>query len=102
MGYQGMGVSFYVPDVGTAQEVNFTILGGMGEATTGGPVMNVMPKVGGNDVHGTFFANGFGDEFQGGTYTKSLQAAGLRAPKKQQKLWDGNAGLGGPIKKSRL
>src|SRR5262249_34241210 len=57
MGYQGMGVSFYVPDVGTAQEVNFTILGGMGEATTGGPVMNVMPKVGGNEFHGTFFAN---------------------------------------------
>src|SRR5207253_6795693 len=56
---------FYVPDIGTAQEVNFTILGGMGEATTGGPVMNVMPKVGGNEFHGTFFANGSGAALQG-------------------------------------
>ncbi|OLC28111.1 MAG: hypothetical protein AUH28_19640 [Acidobacteria bacterium 13_1_40CM_56_16] len=102
MGYQGMGVSFYVPDVGTAQEVNFTILGGMGEATTGGPVMNVMPKVGGNEFHGTFFANGSGAALQGGNYTKALQAAGLRAPNKLQKLWDVNGAFGGPIKKDRL
>jgi len=33
MGYQGMGVSFYVPDVGNAQEVNFTLSGGMAGAT---------------------------------------------------------------------
>jgi hypothetical protein len=36
-GFQGMGVSIYVPDVGNAQEVDFTISGGLGEATTGGP-----------------------------------------------------------------
>src|SRR5947199_3243334 len=102
MGFQGMGVSFYVPDVGTAQEVNFTILGGMGEATTGGPVMNVMPKVGGNEFHGTFFANGSGAALQGGNYTKALQAAGLRAPNKLQKLWDVNGAFGGPIENDRL
>src|SRR3989441_12432733 len=44
MGFQGMGVSFYVPDVGNAQEVNFNVLGGLGEAGTGGPVMNILPK----------------------------------------------------------
>src|SRR5262249_56049547 len=46
MGYQGLGVSFYVPDVGNAQEVNFTVTGGMGEATRGGPVMHILPKGG--------------------------------------------------------
>src|SRR3989441_6324545 len=73
MGFQGLGVSFYVPDVGNAQEVNFTIAGGMGEATTGGPVMNIMPKVGGNEFHGTFFANGAGAGFQGSNYTQALR-----------------------------
>src|SRR5437870_11637968 len=34
MGVQGLGVSFYVPDVGNAQEVNFTVAGAMGAATT--------------------------------------------------------------------
>src|SRR5438034_8212033 len=46
MGYQGMGRSVDVPDVGTAQEENFTICGGMGEPTAGGTVRNVMRKVG--------------------------------------------------------
>jgi hypothetical protein len=102
MGFQGMGVSFYVPDVGNAQEVNFTVSGGMGEATTGGPVMNIMPKVGGNEFHGTFFANAAGAGFQGSNYTQALRDAGLRAPNKLQKIWDVNGAFGGPIMKDRL
>ena len=39
-GWQGMGVSGYVPEVGSAQEVTFQITGGLGEAGTGGPQMN--------------------------------------------------------------
>jgi hypothetical protein len=101
-GFQGLGVSGYVPDVGTAQEVNVTIMGGMGEATTGGPVFNIMPKVGGNEFHGTFFANGSGAGLQASNYSQALQTAGLRAPNKIQKLWDVNGALGGPIKKDKL
>jgi hypothetical protein len=101
-GFQGLGVSGYVPDVGTAQEVNVTIMGGMGEATTGGPVMNISPKVGGNEFHGTFFANGSAAGLQASNYTTALSNAGLRAPNKIQKLWDVNGALGGPIKKDRL
>src|SRR2546427_334336 len=80
MGFQGMGVSFYVPDVGNAQEVNFNVLGGLGEAGTGGPVMNILPKVGGNEFHGTVFANGATSGLQGSNYTTALRNAGLRAP----------------------
>jgi len=102
MGFQGLGVSFYVPDVGNAQEVNFTIAGGMGEATTGGPVMNVMPKVGGNEFHGTVFASGSWAGLQGSNYTQELRDAGLRAPNKLKKLWDLNGAFGGPVLKDRL
>ena len=59
-GYQGMGVSGYVPEVGNAQEVVFSLSGGLGEATTGGPQMNIVPKQGGNRFAGSFFVSGTG------------------------------------------
>jgi hypothetical protein len=74
----------------------------MGEAMTGGPVMNISPKVGGNQFHGTIFANGSGAGLQANNYTQALQSAGLRVPPKIQKLWDVNGALGGPIKKDKL
>ena len=49
-GYQGMGVSGYAPEVGTAQEIVFSLSGGLGEATTGGPQLNIIGKQGGNSV----------------------------------------------------
>src|SRR5262245_9355542 len=102
MGFQGLGVSFYVPDVGNAQEVDFTVAGGMGEATTGGPVMNILPKVGGNEFHGTVFFNGAAAGLQGSNFTQKLRDAGLRTPNKLQKLWDLNGAFGGPVKKDKL
>ena len=102
MGFQGMGVSFYVPDVGNAQEVNFNVLGGLGEAGTGGPVMNILPKVGGNEFHGTVFANGATSGLQGSNYTTALRNAGLRAPNLLKRLWDLNGAFGGPVVKDRL
>jgi hypothetical protein len=102
MGFQGLGVSSYVPEVSTAQEVNFTIMGGMGEATTGGPVMNILPKVGGNEFHGSVLANGAWAGLQAGNFTQALRDAGLRAPNKLREVWDVNGAFGGPIKKDRL
>ena len=102
MGFQGLGVSSYVPEVSTAQEVNFTISGGMGEATTGGPVMNILPKVGGNEFHGSALVNGASAGLQGSNFTQALQNAGLRAPNKLRAVWDVNGAIGGPIKKDRL
>src|SRR5262252_143615 len=102
MGFQGLGVSSYVPEVSTAQEVNFTIFGGMGEATTGGPVMNILPKVGGNEFHGSVLANGASAGLQGSNFTQALKNSGLRAPNKLRAVWDLNGAIGGPIKKDRL
>ncbi len=53
-----MGVSFYVPEVGTAQEVTFSLSGGLGEAPTGGPQMNIVPRAGGNTFSGSLFVTG--------------------------------------------
>ena len=42
--FNGAGVSAYVADVNNAQEVVLTASGGMGEAETGGPVLNLVPE----------------------------------------------------------
>jgi hypothetical protein len=98
----GSGVSYYVADVGNAQEITFTTSGGMGESEVGGPVMSVIPRTGGNSLRGSFFATGANESMQGDN-TKALVAAGaLAAPVPLTKIWDVNGAFGGPIKKDRL
>jgi len=101
-GYQGMGVSGYVPEVGNSQEVVFSLSGGLGEATTGGPQMNLVGKQGGNRFAGTFFVSGTGSSFQGNNLTSDVRAKGLTAANSIQKLWEVNPSLGGPIVRDRL
>jgi hypothetical protein len=59
-----LGVSFYVADTGAAQEIALTVSGGMGEAVTGGPIMNVVSRSGGNTFRGSLFANFANDSMQ--------------------------------------
>jgi hypothetical protein len=101
-GYQGMGVSGYVPEVGNAQEVVFNLTGGLGEATTGGPQMNIIGKQGGNQFHGTVFFSGTGSPLQGSNLSSDNQAHGLTATNSIQKLFETNVALGGPIVRDKL
>ncbi len=101
-GYQGMGVSGYVPEVGNAQEVVFNLSGGLGEATTGGPQMNIVTKAGGNQFAGTYFMSGTGSAFQGNNLTSDVRAKGLTATNGIQKLWEINPSIGGPIVRDKL
>jgi hypothetical protein len=101
-GYQGMGVSGYVPEVGNSQEVVFSLSGGLGEATTGGPQMNIVGKQGGNRFAGGFFISGTGSAFQGSNLTPEIQAKGLTATGDIRKLWEINPSLGGPIVRDKL
>jgi len=101
-GYQGMGVSGYVPEVGNSQEVVFSLSGGLGEATTGGPQMNIVGKQGGNRFAGTFFMSGTGSKFQGNNLSSDIIAKGITATGSIQKLWEVNPSLGGPIVRDRL
>src|SRR3954466_10933689 len=101
-GYQGMGVSGYVPEVGNSQEVVFSLSGGLGEATTGGPQMNIVGKQGGNKFAGGFFISGTGSSFQGSNLTPEVTAKGLTATGDIRKLWEINPSLGGPIIRDRL
>jgi carboxypeptidase family protein len=101
-GYQGMGVSSYVTEIGNAQEVVFSLSGGLGEANTGGPQMNIIGKQGGNMFAGSFFINGTGSALQGTNLTPALQAQGLTTAQSLAKAWDINPAFGGPIKRDKL
>ncbi|HLG54564.1 MAG TPA: carboxypeptidase regulatory-like domain-containing protein [Vicinamibacterales bacterium] len=101
-GWQGMGVSGYVPEVGSAQEVTFQITGGLGEAGTGGPQMNLVPRTGGNTMGGSMFTSWAGDGWQGSNLSAAQQAGGLREIGGIVKLWDVNGSVGGPIVRDKL
>jgi hypothetical protein len=101
-GYQGMGVSSYVPEVSNAQEIVFSLSGGLGEATTGGPQLNIIGKQGGNQFAGTVFVTGSGSGFVGNNIDDELREAGLTVPLEPQKIWDVNPSFGGPIKRDTL
>jgi hypothetical protein len=101
-GWQGMGVSGYVPEVSSAQEITFQITGGLGEAATGGPQMNLVPREGGNVVNGSLFTSWAGEGWQGSNLSAEQQAGGLREIGKIVKLWDLNGSVGGPIVRDRL
>ena len=97
-----LGVSFYVADTGAAQEIALTVSGGMGEAVTGGPIMNVVSRSGGNTFRGSLFANFANDSMQSDNMTPALRDAGLRVPNPLQKLWDSSVWFGGPLRRDRI
>jgi hypothetical protein len=98
----GGGTSGYVPDLGSAQEVSFTTSGGLGEAEVGGPVMNIVPRTGGNTIKGNAYLAGVTGGMVGSNYTQDLKDRGLRTPGDLLKLWDFSGSVGGPIKKDRI
>ena len=96
------GVSLLVIDTSNAAEITVSTTGGLADAEIGGPEINVVPRSGGNTFSGQFFVAGANGAMQSDNFTQSLRDAGLRAPSELQKVWDVNAGIGGPIKRDRL
>jgi carboxypeptidase family protein len=86
-------------DVGNSEEISFTTSGGLGESETAGLVMNVVPKTGGNTVHGTAFYSGSGKNLQADN-TEGI--AGIAAPTPLTKIYDVNGAIGGPIRRDKL
>jgi len=85
-----------------AQEMVVSISGGLGEAETGGVVVNLIPRDGANTFSGTFFVSGANDAMQGSNYTQALRDAGLTAPSELIKMYDVNPMGGGRIIRDKL
>jgi len=98
----GSGVSPYVPDLQNSREIAFTTSPGLGEAEVSAPVLSVVPRSGGNALKGSVYTAGVSSAMVGSNYSQALKDAGLKTPDSLLKLYDFNAGVGGPIRKDRL
>ncbi len=96
------GVSSYVYDAVGVDEVTVTVGGGLGESDTGGPVMNLIPRSGGNTFAGSGFTNLAGDWSRGDNLDDELRAVGLTQTPGIIHAHDASIALGGPILRDRL
>jgi hypothetical protein len=97
----GNSATSYAIDVGSAAEVTF-IREALGEAETGGLVMNIVPKSGGNARHGSVFVGGTGGGLQWDNLTPELVRQGVTAATPLTAVYDVAATFGGPLMKDRL
>ena len=91
-----------ITDPGNSEEVNITTTGGLGESETSGPVMNFVPKTGGNSTKGMIFAGGSSSGMQGNNTTQALRSAGLVVPSALISAHDVSGSAGGPLLKDKL
>jgi hypothetical protein len=98
------GFSSYVYDTVNAEEIAISVGGGMGEQDIGGPLMNIIPKSGGNNFSGNAFLNTAGEWSKGDNLTSDITALNpnIKAAPGIISSYDWSASLGGPIKKDRL
>ena len=96
------GTSQYRPDTIQATELVISSFGNLGEAEVGSPIVNIIPRVGGNIVSGTLYFDGSNGAFASDN-TQDLVAAGvIRAPNELIQTSQVNLGVGGPILRDRL
>jgi hypothetical protein len=96
------GVSSYVYDAVGVDEVAVRVGGGLGETDTGGPIMNLIPRSGGNTFQGTGFASVAGDWSRGDNLNDELRALGLTETPGIIQAHDASLSYGGPILRDRL
>src|SRR6266850_4309438 len=72
------------------------------QSETGGVVINVIPKEGGNLFTASLLANGTNGSMQSDNLTDELRARGLTAVTKIKNIFDLNAAFGGPVVKDRM
>ena len=96
------GVSSYVYDAVGVEEVAVRVGGGLGETDTGGPIMNIVPRTGGNTFAGTAFTSLAGDWSRGDNLTDELRGFGLTETPGIIQAYDASFSFGGPIVRDHL
>jgi hypothetical protein len=98
----GAGVSSLAYDVANVDEIQILVSGGLGEAETGGPIMNLVPRSGGNKFAGSAFYSGAGEWSRSNNVDDELRSIGILEPSALINAFDVNGSLGGPILRDRL
>jgi hypothetical protein len=84
------------------QEMTYQTAGAGADVSPGGVRVNIVPRDGGNEFHGSFFGAWNDGAWQSNNLDDDLRAVGLRAVDRIDKVWDFNFGIGGPILRDRL
>src|SRR5688572_9701520 len=95
-------LSNFIPDMTSTQEVAVNYSAGSAEQAFGGVQMNLIPREGGNQFKGSFFATAANEGWQSDNFTDELKSAGLRTPNSLKVVYDMNPGAGGPLVKDKL
>jgi Carboxypeptidase regulatory-like domain len=93
-----------IPNATGVQEMVFDTASVSADLATGGVRINFIAREGGNQYHGSVFANFANDKFQTTNVDAALLARnpGLINAGTVDKNWDFNPGFGGPIKRDKL
>jgi hypothetical protein len=87
---------------GGFEQVVMTISGHAAESETGGVVTNLIPKTGGNTIHGSVFGTYSNSSMEASNYTDYLKSLGATRPQPIHELSDFNPSIGGPVVKDRF
>jgi hypothetical protein len=102
--FNGGGVSSLAYDANNVDEVSVVVAGGLGDTDVGGPVMNLVPRTGGNTFKGQVFLNSAGSWSTGNNLDDQLR--NLQTPITLGpgiiRAYDVNPSYGGPIKRDKL
>ena len=98
----GGGVGTLIYDTSNAEEMSVLVAGGLGESDTGGPVVNLVPRSGGNTFAGQSFYNTAGKWSSGSNVNDFLRGIGIREAGGVISAYDASASLGGPVMRDRL
>jgi hypothetical protein len=98
------GFSSYVYDTVNVDEIAITVGGGLGESDIGGPLMNIIPRSGGNNFSGSAFFNTAGKWSSSENLSDEIRALNpnLRQNPGVINAYDWSASFGGPIVRDRL
>src|SRR5439155_8018075 len=89
-------------DMAKAGEMQVLISGGLGEAETGGPSINLVARSGGNQFCGSGSSSTSGDWATSNNVDDRLRGLGITQPPTLRKNWDVSGSIGGPILRNRL
>jgi hypothetical protein len=84
------------------QEMTYQTAGAGADVSPGGVRVNIIPRDGGNEFHGSFFGAWNDGSWQSNNLDDELRALGLNNVDEIDKVWDFNFGIGGPILRDKL
>jgi len=106
--FDGMGIensagnSSYQINAAVVEEMVLQTSGISAEVNADGPVMNIVPKEGGNTFKTILSGTYSGQGMESTNLTNDLVARGLKTANKTIKIFDEAASVGGPIMKNKL